>query len=56
MTARVGVHAHYDPTGDMRAELLARLEYDLNPVTDERYDAVYGAAARRAVEAAEEDR
>ena len=32
-----------DPDGSRRAALLARLEYNLDPRTDERVDAVYTA-------------
>lgn len=37
----------WDPTGDRRAELLARLEYDVLPLLDERTDVAYFRAARR---------
>lgn len=34
---------HADPDGSLRAAMLARLEYDIDPRTDERVDAVYTA-------------
>lgn len=36
-----GPHPQHDPDGSRRATLLARLEYDLDPRTDARRDAVY---------------